>query len=462
MYDVISTPESRLDIGAVVATSPAGAITYWPPSATEFYGINPTGAIGQIIFELLKWNWPPPNNPARFEHRLGDVWVRHHRSVARTQLLVLRTTISRSIGPEGDDELLYYSTLADVDGMPADVDQPAFLGESSELAARCNAGMIIECVSAGVGPALGLSARDLIGRRSVELVHPDDRGIWERAWEQALARPNNSIPAEIRGRTSRGDWRIYATEIVNRLSDRAIAAVVINSLDITEQRRAESAARAAEITLKSVLESMGRGIWVIDPSGATIFANRPMTRLLGLDPDQMSGYSIHDLWDHALSSIPEQRKAGMRSDYELPVTQPDGKTRWLRFHAVPRHNESGEFTGSLLVCSDTTELREDRGNGAGSDRSLDRTLSGDELVHEPDPARIVSRPDLMKALSSHGLTQREFEIVDRLIRGDRVPVIATTLFVSQSTIRNQLAAVFRKIGVHSQQELIAYVRRSWR
>jgi PAS domain S-box-containing protein len=448
MYDVISVPESRMDMAAIVATSAGGAITYWPPSAAEFYGVNPADAIGRDVFDLL--SWPRSTQAAsRPDHRPGDVWVRRHRSAGPARCPVLRTTVSHSVDPTGAEERLYYSSPADPGLAPDDVDQPAFLGESSELAARCTRGMVIECVSAAAGRALGLSGRDLIGRRAVDFVHPNDREGWEQAWAKAIARPNDSSPVEVRGRSAQGDWRIYATDIVNRLSVPTIAAVVLNSRDITDQRLAESAAHTAEMTLRSVLESMSRGIWVIDPSGATTIANTSMARLLGIEPDQMIGYSIHDLWDRALSSVPDQRKPGMRSDYELPVTHSDGTTRWLRFHAVPRHNESGDFTGSLLICTDATELRGDRGNDV-------------ELIHDDDPARIVSRPDLMKALSNRGLTQREFEIVDRLIHGDRVPVIATTLFVSQSTIRNQLAAVFRKIGVHSQQELISYVRRSWR
>jgi DNA-binding CsgD family transcriptional regulator len=42
--------------------------------------------------------------------------------------------------------------------------------------------------------------------------------------------------------------------------------------------------------------------------------------------------------------------------------------------------------------------------------------------------------------------------------GVRVPAHAQRLFVSQSTVRNQLSSVFRKIGVGSQQELIALLR----
>jgi DNA-binding CsgD family transcriptional regulator len=56
------------------------------------------------------------------------------------------------------------------------------------------------------------------------------------------------------------------------------------------------------------------------------------------------------------------------------------------------------------------------------------------------------------------LSAREVEIVSRLFNGDRVPAIADSLFLSQSTVRNHLSAVFRKLGVRSQQELIYVLR----
>jgi DNA-binding CsgD family transcriptional regulator/PAS domain-containing protein len=56
------------------------------------------------------------------------------------------------------------------------------------------------------------------------------------------------------------------------------------------------------------------------------------------------------------------------------------------------------------------------------------------------------------------LTTRQWEIVTRLLRGERVPAIARALYVSQSTVRNHLAEIFRKFGVHSQAELLALLR----
>jgi DNA-binding NarL/FixJ family response regulator len=44
--------------------------------------------------------------------------------------------------------------------------------------------------------------------------------------------------------------------------------------------------------------------------------------------------------------------------------------------------------------------------------------------------------------------------LSRLLHGERVPTIASELFVSQSTVRNHLSGIFERFGVHSQPELL--------
>ena len=56
------------------------------------------------------------------------------------------------------------------------------------------------------------------------------------------------------------------------------------------------------------------------------------------------------------------------------------------------------------------------------------------------------------------LSSRELEVVTMLLAGDRVPAIAKSLFIAQSTVRNHLSWVFRKLQVRSQQELIVLLR----
>jgi DNA-binding CsgD family transcriptional regulator len=65
-----------------------------------------------------------------------------------------------------------------------------------------------------------------------------------------------------------------------------------------------------------------------------------------------------------------------------------------------------------------------------------------------------SFPDAQRFPQLNSLSTRQWEVLSRLLRGERVPTIAAALFVSQSTVRNNLSDIFRVFGVHSQAELL--------
>lgn len=66
--------------------------------------------------------------------------------------------------------------------------------------------------------------------------------------------------------------------------------------------------------------------------------------------------------------------------------------------------------------------------------------------------------EIMTSPSVMGLSQREREIVTRILSGHRVRTIARELYLSQSTVRNHLTGVYRKLGVNSQIELLELLR----
>lgn len=84
------------------------------------------------------------------------------------------------------------------------------------------------------------------------------------------------------------------------------------------------------------------------------------------------------------------------------------------------------------------------------------------IAGELEAAGVVSgyarRHDPSEFGGTDGLTSRQWEVLSRLLRGERVPGIARALFLSQSTVRNHLMALFRRFGVHSQEELLETLR----
>lgn len=56
------------------------------------------------------------------------------------------------------------------------------------------------------------------------------------------------------------------------------------------------------------------------------------------------------------------------------------------------------------------------------------------------------------------LSARQRQIVAALLRGERTSETAAAMFLSKSTVRSHLSAIFNEFGVHSQTELLALLR----
>jgi DNA-binding CsgD family transcriptional regulator len=87
----------------------------------------------------------------------------------------------------------------------------------------------------------------------------------------------------------------------------------------------------------------------------------------------------------------------------------------------------------------------------------------DELHHCALESRrthtLATLPALSLLPNGSELSARQTEIVSQLLEGKSASDIARQVHLSPSTIRNHLAAIYRKFGVHSQAELLAVLLR---
>lgn len=58
---------------------------------------------------------------------------------------------------------------------------------------------------------------------------------------------------------------------------------------------------------------------------------------------------------------------------------------------------------------------------------------------------------------SSGLTPREMDVLELLARGYSTPTIAETLYISENTVKVHTRNLYRKLDIHSKQELITIV-----
>jgi DNA-binding CsgD family transcriptional regulator len=85
--------------------------------------------------------------------------------------------------------------------------------------------------------------------------------------------------------------------------------------------------------------------------------------------------------------------------------------------------------------------------------SMLETSSGMRTAIIVEPARPLEIAPLI--VEAYGMTERERDIVGRIVQGLSTNEIAETLYLSPYTVQDHLKAVFQKVGVNSRRELVA-------
>ena len=459
---------------AVVGTTFAGVITLWTGKAQSMFGWAIEEALGKRLRELL--------DLALTDEDFAEFVFIGERGAWTRDLLVtdrfgsrfpVRMTATVAVAPDGTDELVATLQPLAPESRPVTLRERPFrlISErGNDLVLVCDLDMLITYAGPSLYASFGYRARDILGTAGWQYVHSMDVPRLRQEWQAAMATPGEQRELELRVRNAAGNWRWVQLRISNLVGDLAVSAMVLNLRDVTEARSMIDRLETSDRMLAEIMDAAQEGVWVVDVAGRTVLANARMAELLGVDQVRLANGSMFDFVDAAAAEFLAHRlghrAAGAREQYEFSFVRQDGMRRWLRVSGVPRYSRSGRYIGSIGMCYDITDRKllererdrrervepsEDAGRRAEEDAGRSR-LPGTTPAR-PMPAE---RNDAVPGLDR--LSRREFEVVRLLLHGDRVPVIARQLFVSQSTVRNHLSSVFRKLRVRSQQELIVLLR----
>ncbi len=212
--------------------------------------------------------------------------------------------------------------------------------------------------------------------------------------------------------------------------------------------------------LRTVLEDLSEGVLVVDIAGARLFSNPSLDRMLGRDACSPAGAVEAPPWLpadqrqkymlalQASSSILTMDGSG-RASTSLEVFSSDGGRAALRV-TILSAGSAGQRHFSIWLLRDCTEV--------GAPGAIARAVphgSGAALL----PVVGGQGADNWVPLAAVNLlTPRERDVVALLMEGRRVSSIARLLYVSPQTVRNHLKSIFRKLGAHSQADLLDWLR----
>ena len=187
-----------------------------------------------------------------------------------------------------------------------------------------------------------------------------------------------------------------------------------------------------------------------------------VTALLGLTPAQcigrLVGEFVHpDDVDALRTVIAAAVRADASVGNEIRLRASDGTWRRLHLTVTP-------VDAPAPLAFTATPVEGELGKRSYAQRLAELEGHLARIAHEVEAAGFLR--DGAPSLDSGRvpqlgqLTSKQWDILVRLLRGERVPAIARAMFLNEGTVRNYLSAMYRTFDVHSQAELIEKVRRS--
>ncbi|MBW2735336.1 MAG: PAS and helix-turn-helix domain-containing protein [Deltaproteobacteria bacterium] len=178
------------------------------------------------------------------------------------------------------------------------------------------------------------------------------------------------------------------------------------------------------------------GLLVEDEQGCISYINERLTQLTGLRAGDLEGRRLQSILHGSENDIPPPSWDKAGRPVESMLIGGDGGKIPATLIPFPLFDHEGRYHGRFTIVTERSSTPR-------------------------PPLQTTQRPPHPSPAEKNYLTllsPREREILNELLAGQRVNDIASKLDISRHTVRNHLKAIYRKVGVHSQVELIG---RAW-
>jgi len=133
-------------------------------------------------------------------------------------------------------------------------------------------------------------------------------------------------------------------------------------VDITEKKRAEQEIKEREQLYRTVVESLNEALMMVDNNDQIQFVNSRFTEMFGYKPEEVIGkignkLLIPEERQHEIIEANQQRKAGLKSVYEMQFKAKHGHLVDCMVSGAPVYNAQGAVIGSIGAIVDISELR---------------------------------------------------------------------------------------------------------
>src|SRR4051812_38324346 len=193
-----------------------------------------------------------------------------------------------------------------------------------------------------------------LGDGWLECVHPEDREHCVRAYADAFAHAR-PFEVEYRLRSAAGDYRWVLTRGVPLQDEGVLTGFVGSSLDVSDRREAQKAARKREEDFRTLAENLPDVIARLDRDLRFLYLNRAAESLFGHPREAMEDRALDSVGLPAplAHTLTQAASRALQTGSEQRFEVPSGE-RHFSGRLVPEPGAAGSVDAVLAILYDVT------------------------------------------------------------------------------------------------------------
>ena len=267
-------------------------------------------------------------------------------------------------------------------------------------------------VNPSVCEITGYTEEELLATDFQSITHPDDLEMDAEGLRRMLAGEIQYFYTEKRyiHKSGRTVWIFLSTSLVRDAEDRPLY-IVAQIQDITESRKDKENLERLIRQNRSILASVGEGIYGLDLDERTSFVNPAAERMLGYGTGELAGRHQHDIVSHLNAEgvpYPEGecpvyaalRDGDVHSSSDEVFRRKDGTTFPVEYLSTPIR-DGGAVVGAVVTFRDITRRKQSEKALRKSEtrfRLLAEKMSDLVCLHEPDGRYVYISPSCRRLL----------------------------------------------------------------
>jgi diguanylate cyclase (GGDEF)-like protein/PAS domain S-box-containing protein len=207
---------------------------------------------------------------------------------------------------------------------------------------------------------LGWSREQMVGRRSIDFIHPDDQGRSISGWMEMAAGPGASSRTRLRHLCRNGSWRWLEITNLNALDDPERGCVIAEMADISDEMAALESVRAREQLLERLAEALPLGLFQVDTDRHIVYTNDRLHRIIGKSRattfDEQMVNVVPEDWPLLVQAVDAVLDDSLDGEVTVRLQPPGpGHQRLCTMSLRALTTQAGEVSGAIVCVADVTE-----------------------------------------------------------------------------------------------------------